>query len=174
MSIHLPFLLILLLIHPTYTQGEAMELTDATFDEMLSLHTLVLVNFYADWCRFSNMLKPIFNQAADEIFAASPNVLLARVNCDSSKELAQRFHISKYPTIKLWRNSQQARREYRGERSVDAFKNFVEEQLKDPIHYVETFVELEEKHLETKKSVIGGFIINFVLFSMDFIVFPNF
>ena len=145
-----------------------MELTDTTFDEMLSLHTLVLVNFYADWCRFSNMLKPMFNQAADEIYASSPNVLLARVNCDNSKDLAQRFHISKYPTIKLWRNGQQARREYRGERSVGAFKSFIEEQLKDPIHYVVTVVELEDKHAEMKKSVVGGFIG--MLFTCDFTI----
>lgn len=145
-----------------------MELTDTTFDEILSIHSLVLVNFYADWCRFSNMLKPIFSQAADEIYATDQSVLLARVNCDNSKELAQRFHISKYPTIKLWRNGQPARREYRGERSVGAFKTFIEEQLKDPIHYVETVVELEERHLETKKSVVGGFTTE--LICMIFIV----
>ncbi|KAI6650899.1 Endoplasmic reticulum resident protein [Oopsacas minuta] len=156
-TIPLTILILTLLLQTPYTHGEALELSEDTFDEIISNNRLVFVNFYADWCRFSNMLKPIFNQAADEIAAAHEGVLLARVNCDHSKELSQRFHITKYPTMKLWRNGQQARREYRGERSVDAFKNFIEDQLKDPISYVETLVELEEKHLENVKSIVGFF-----------------
>ena len=158
MNIHHLLLLLLssISLQTTTTQGEATELTAESFDEIISIHKLVLINFYADWCRFSTMLKPIFNQASLEISTLHDSVLLVRVNCDSSKELAQRFHISKYPTIKLWRNGQPARREYRGERSVDAFKSYVEDQLKDPIHYVDSMRDLEERHAENKKSVIGN------------------
>lgn len=28
---------------------------------------LVFLNFYAEWCRFSNILAPIFNEAADKV-----------------------------------------------------------------------------------------------------------
>lgn len=28
---------------------------------------IVFLNFYADWCRFSQMLKPIFDKAADKL-----------------------------------------------------------------------------------------------------------
>ena len=162
---HLILFLLSIFLQTTLTHGEAMELNGELFDEIISFHKLVLVNFYADWCRFSTMLKPIFNQASLEISSIHNSVLLARVNCDSSNELAQRFHISKYPTIKLWRNGQPARREYRGERSVEAFKNYVEEQLKDPIHYVDNLRDLEERHAENKKSIIGNiFIIQVILF----------
>ena len=37
-----------------------------------------MLNFYADWCRFSQMLRPIFDKAADALsqeFPVSQNVL---------------------------------------------------------------------------------------------------
>ncbi len=45
---------------------------------------LVLINFYADWCRFSNMLAPIFDEAADKVTSEFPSsrVILGKVDCD--------------------------------------------------------------------------------------------
>lgn len=42
----------------------------------------MLVNFYADWCRFSQMLKPIYAAAARQM-ASMPNVRLGSVNCEA-------------------------------------------------------------------------------------------
>ena len=50
---------------------------------------LVLINFYADWCRFSNMLAPIFDEAADKIAAEFPEegrVVLGKVDCDKESK----------------------------------------------------------------------------------------
>ena len=33
---------------------------------------IVLINFYADWCRFSQMLKPVFDKAADVLQTEEP------------------------------------------------------------------------------------------------------
>ena len=30
-------------------------------------HELVFVNFYADWCRFSQILKPVFEEAGKKV-----------------------------------------------------------------------------------------------------------
>ena len=46
---------------------------------------LVFINFYADWCRFSNMLAPIFDEAADRVAEAFPSpgqVVMGKVDCD--------------------------------------------------------------------------------------------
>lgn len=51
--------------------------------------------------------------------------------------VASRFQITKYPTIKVLINGQPAKREYRGKRSVEAFVNFVQKQLEDPIQEVD-------------------------------------
>jgi endoplasmic reticulum resident protein 44 len=45
----------------------------------------VFVNFYADWCRFSNLLAPIFDEAADKVAQAYPDktkAILGRVDSD--------------------------------------------------------------------------------------------
>ena len=44
----------------------------------------VFINFYADWCRFSNMLAPIWDEAADKISKelGSGKVVVGKVDCD--------------------------------------------------------------------------------------------
>lgn len=51
------------------TLGKASSNWPIQFFLMLSFlasNELVFINFYAEWCRFSNMLQPIFDEAADK------------------------------------------------------------------------------------------------------------
>jgi Thioredoxin domain-containing protein len=51
---------------------------------------LVLINFYADWCRFSNLLAPIFDEAAAKVAEEFPNpgqVVMGKVDCDREGKL---------------------------------------------------------------------------------------
>ena len=59
-------------------------------------------------------------------------------------EIAQKYHISKYPTLKVFRNGEIQKREYRGQRSPDALANFVKEQLKDPVKEFTSMAELNK------------------------------
>lgn len=124
----------------------------------LASNELVVINFYADWCRFSNILQPIFDEAADEVAKAFPDlgqVVMAKVNCDEETAIASRFQITKYPTIKIIRNGQPAKREYRGQRSKEAFVTYVRDQMKDPIKEFHNLKELEQ--LDSKKRVVVGY-----------------
>ena len=60
-----------------------------------------------------------------------------------SAAVAAQFHVSKYPTIKMFRNGQLIKREYRGQRSVEAITQFVREQVKDPLTRVESLDDLD-------------------------------
>ncbi|KAK9504393.1 hypothetical protein O3M35_010733 [Rhynocoris fuscipes] len=140
------------------TNSGAVSLTQSTIDNILASNELVFINFYADWCRFSNMLAPIFDEAADKVAAEFPTpgqVVMGKVDCDKEGSIASRFHISKYPTLKLIRNGQPAKREYRGKRSVEAFLEFIQKQLEDPIKEFKDISELN--NLDTKKRIIIGF-----------------
>jgi endoplasmic reticulum resident protein 44 len=60
----------------------------------------VFVNFYADWCRFSNMLAPIWDEAADKVAAEFPDagrVLIGKVDCDKESK-NKYFFLAKRPT----------------------------------------------------------------------------
>lgn len=159
-SYHLLFFLHLLVSYLFYnpTDSGAVSLTHSTIDQTLASNELVFINFYADWCRFSNMLAPIFDEAADKVSEAFPTpgqVVMGKVDCDKEGAIATRFHITKYPTLKVIRNGQPAKREYRGKRSVEAFQEFVKKQLEDPIKEFQDISEL--KKLDTKKRIIIGF-----------------
>ncbi|XP_011257084.1 endoplasmic reticulum resident protein 44 isoform X2 [Camponotus floridanus] len=136
----------------------AVSLTYNNIDATLAENELVFINFYAQWCRFSNLLAPIFDKAADKIraeFREPGRVVMAKVDCDQETSVASRFHISKYPTLKVIRNGQPTKREYRGQRSIEAFQEFVRKQLEDPIREFFDLRELNE--LDDKKRMIIGY-----------------
>lgn len=137
----------------------ATPLNHANIDMTLASNEFVMINFYADWCKFSNMLQPIFDEAADKIkesFSEPGRVVFGKVDCDKEGGIATRFHISKYPTLKVIRNGQPAKREYRGQRSVEAFVEFVKKQLADPIKEFNTLQELHDIDKKAR-AVIGYF-----------------
>ena len=52
-------------------------------------HEFVFINFYADWCRFSNMLSPIwdeFAEKAEKEFGSSGKVVVGKIDCDKEGE----------------------------------------------------------------------------------------
>lgn len=140
------------------TNEGALSLTQQNIDMTLATNELVFINFYAQWCRFSNSLAPIFEEAANKIKNAFPEpgkVVMAKVDCERESSIASRFHITKYPTLKVIRNGQPTKREYRGQRSVEAFEEFIKKQLEDPI---KEFYDLKElTNLDDKKRMIIGY-----------------
>ncbi|XP_050305116.1 endoplasmic reticulum resident protein 44 [Anthonomus grandis grandis] len=140
------------------TNSEAVQLTSKNFDTTLATNELVFINFYADWCRFSSMLMPIFDEAAVEVskeFPEAGKVVMGKVDCDRESSIASRFHITKYPTLKLIRNGQPMKKEYRGQRSAEAFANFIKKQMEDPVHEFKHLSELNK--LESNKRIIIGY-----------------
>lgn len=140
------------------TDSGAVQLNNDNLVTTLVSNELVFMNFYAEWCRFSNILQPIFDEAADKVRAEFPEegrVVMGKVDCDKESAIASRFHISKYPTLKVIRNGQPTKREYRGARTVEAFVEFVKKQLEDPIKEFHNLKDLEM--LDTKKRIVVGY-----------------
>lgn len=154
------FLLIFTISYVIYnpTNSGAVELNAQNIDMTLASNELVFINFYAEWCRFSNILMPIFDEAADRIikeFPESGKIVMGKVDCDKENTISTRYHITKYPTLKIIRNGQPAKREYRGQRSTEAFVEFIRKQLEDPVKEFKGLGELQT--LETNKRVIIGY-----------------
>ncbi|OWK07412.1 ERP44, partial [Cervus elaphus hippelaphus] len=51
------------------------------------------------------------------------------------------YRISKYPTLKLFRNGMMMKREYRGQRSVKALADYIRQQKSDPIQELHILAE---------------------------------
>merc|ERR1711923_65371 len=154
------FATIFMACHVAYNpiNSGAVQLDESNIDATLADNEFVFINFYADWCRFSNMLSPVWDEAAEKAAKAFPEkgkVVIAKVDCDKHGGLGTRFHITKYPTLKYVRNGQLAKREYRGQRSADKFVEFVESQTKDQ---VKEYLDLNElQDMDDKKRYLIGY-----------------
>jgi endoplasmic reticulum resident protein 44 len=130
-------------------------ITSANLDSVLSGADVVFVNFYADWCRFSQMLTPVFEETSNKF--SDPKVVFGSVDCDREVGVAQKYNINKYPTLKLFRAGQLAKREYRGQRSVESLEEYVKSQLIQPIKEFGSDQELESKIDKGKRNIIAYF-----------------
>lgn len=141
-----------------FALGNVVQLDTSNFDTIMKSNDVVFVNFYAEWCRFSQMLKPIFAQASEK-FQNLPQgkVVWGAVDADRQTDLANRFQVNKYPTLKLFRNGEIVRKEYRSQRSVEALSAFVQKQLDSGIAEIHSPEELNQKLDKEKRNVVAYF-----------------
>lgn len=81
-----------------------VNVTDANFDqEVLQANTLVLVDFWADWCGPCRMMGPIIDDASDEYI---DRVKFAKLNVDENQETATKYNVRGIPTFLLFKNGE--------------------------------------------------------------------
>ncbi|WP_114313470.1 thioredoxin [Thermus caldifontis] len=83
--------------------AKPIEVTDANFDQTLSGHPLVLVDFWAEWCAPCRMIAPILEELAREY---AGKVLVAKLDVDENPKTAMRFRVMSIPTVILFKNGQ--------------------------------------------------------------------
>ncbi len=84
--------------------GNAVELTDATFDETVhSSDVPVLVDFWAPWCGPCKMMAPIIEELAGQY---AEKAKICKLNTDEARDSAVEFGISAIPTLILFKNGQ--------------------------------------------------------------------
>jgi thioredoxin 1 len=69
----------------------------AQFEELVTDHSPVLVDFYADWCGPCKLLEPTVERVAQE---TSGTVL--KVDVDTHQALARRYDVRGVPTLSLF------------------------------------------------------------------------
>ena len=81
--------------------SQVVTVTDDDFDEVvLGSDDMWLVEFYAPWCGHCKALDPEWKSAAEQLEGSG--VRLAAVDATENEQLAQRFEIKGFPTIKMF------------------------------------------------------------------------
>lgn len=103
-------------------------LTSSTFESVaLDPEKDVLVEFYAPWCGHCKALAPKYEEVG-AAFAAEDGVVVAKVDADKHRDLAGKYGVSGYPTIKFFpRGEGKEAEDYTGGREVKNFVDFLNE-----------------------------------------------
>uniref|UniRef100_A0A7S0RA54 protein disulfide-isomerase n=1 Tax=Pyramimonas obovata TaxID=1411642 RepID=A0A7S0RA54_9CHLO len=125
---------------------EVVELTKSTFKtEVKDSSEFWIVEFYAPWCGHCQKLAPEWIKAAKELKGVAK---VGAVNCDDEQELAQKYGIKGFPTIKVFAEGEV--KNYEEGRDAEAIVSYVKKQVGQgdgptmsklvlPLKYLETY-----------------------------------
>ncbi|XP_055962737.1 protein disulfide-isomerase A4 [Sorex fumeus] len=105
-------------------------LTTDNFDSVVADADIILVEFYAPWCGHCKKLAPEYEKAAKELSKRSPPIPLAKVDATVETELAKRFEVTGYPTLKIFRKGKPF--DYNGPREKYGIVDYMVEQSGPP------------------------------------------
>ena len=112
-------------------------ITNANVNDVMQHSELVFVSFVAEWCHFSRLLTPVWEEASKELSRQYPQEKLTFGVVQTDKggaDLGIKYNVNKYPTMKIFRNGVVGKKEYRGARSTDAFAKYINDQLRSSVH----------------------------------------
>jgi protein disulfide-isomerase A6 len=102
-------------------------LTPETFDSIVLDETKdVLVEFYAPWCGHCKHLAPVYEKLAS-VFKQDEGVVIANLDADKHTDLAEKYGVSGFPTLKFFPKGNKAGEDYDGGRDLDDFVKFINE-----------------------------------------------
>ncbi|KAE8681945.1 putative protein disulfide-isomerase A6 [Hibiscus syriacus] len=111
----------------TAAPSSVVVLNTDNFDEVVLDETKdVLIEFYAPWCGHCKKLAPTYEKVATA-FKREEDVIIANLDADKYGDLAEKYGVSGFPTLKFFPKGNKAGEEYTGDTDLDAFVAFINE-----------------------------------------------
>ena len=82
--------------------SKPIHLNYPNFDQVVN-KSLILVDFWADWCAPCKAQDPILEEVAEEL---NGKALIGKVNVDDNRTLATKYGITSIPTMILFKNGE--------------------------------------------------------------------
>lgn len=79
----------------------SVELTAENFDSTITGNSIVVVDFWADWCGPCKMFAPTFEAASEK----EPEIVFGKVDTEAQQSLAAAAGIQSIPTLMIFRDS---------------------------------------------------------------------
>jgi len=131
-------------------KDQVSTLTKDNFDEFIAKHKHVFVKFYAPWCGHCKSMAPSYAKLAAKMNEKEGGIPIAEVDATESPELAERFGVEGYPTLKFFVEGKPV--DYQGEREGDAIENFINKKLSPASKELKKVEEIKE--LESSKLAV--------------------
>ncbi|XP_042164614.1 protein disulfide-isomerase A4 isoform X3 [Oncorhynchus tshawytscha] len=135
-------------------ENGVLVLNDDNFDMFMEGKDTVLVEFYAPWCGHCKQLAPEYEKAAKALSQRSPPISLAKVDATQENDIANRFGVSGYPTLKIFRKGKAF--DYNGPREKIGIVDYMSEQAGPPSKQVQTVKQVQELIKDGDDAVIVG------------------
>lgn len=131
--------------------SDVVILTTENFDDVIKNNAFVLVEFFAPWCGHCKKLAPEYELAAT---ALKDVAVLASVDCTVEEELASRFGIQGFPTLKFFKRGEPT--EYQGERNAKGIQAWVTQRIEPSVLSLTTKAFFEDFN---KRPTMGRVVV---------------
>ena len=73
------------------------------FEELITSKSPVLIDFFAEWCGPSKMMKPNLEELKE---MKGESIRIAKIDVDKHQELANQYKIQSVPTLMIFKNGE--------------------------------------------------------------------
>jgi len=85
---------------------KVITLTKDNFDEEALEVDLILVKFYAPWCGHCKAMAPAYEEVSHRLLEVDPPIPVGKVDATQDPELAEKYGVRGYPTLKIFKKGQ--------------------------------------------------------------------
>ena len=82
---------------------KALEISDSNFNEIVSKNSVVLVDFWAEWCGPCRMIAPMIEELANEY---NGKAVVGKLDVDNNQESSIKFGVRSIPTLLVFKNGE--------------------------------------------------------------------
>lgn len=82
------------------SSDQPVTVTDATFEEILQNHSLVVIDCWAPWCAPCRMVAPVIEGMARDY---TGRILFGKLNTDENQKVAMKYQIMSIPTLLVFK-----------------------------------------------------------------------
>jgi thioredoxin 1 len=80
--------------------NQPIEVTEATFKEVVQNHPLVVVDCWVPWCRPCNVVAPVIEELSEDY---AGKILFGVLNVDENPEVSVKYGIKSIPTLLIFK-----------------------------------------------------------------------
>lgn len=140
------------------SEKDVVVLTSKNFDEVVKGSKFALVEFYAPWCGHCKKLAPEYARAATALKASNPDVVIAKVDATADADLASKFGVQGYPTLKWFVDGDtESPSDYNGGRDEEGIIKWIKKKSGPAAVQVDDAGDLKALEDENPVMVVGYF-----------------